>query len=149
MSRIVKAGLVAAMAGAVLVVQAQEYGTSAEAKAMLDRAIAAVKADKAKALEMISKGEGGFKEKDLYPFCGGPDGIYSATPNPNLVGKSMRDQKDKVGKPIGEEFYRATEGKMIEVPYMWPRPGGTEPVQKVVYCSKVSDQTCCVGYYKT
>ena len=133
MSRIVKAGLVAAMAWAVLVVQAQEYGTSAEAKA----------------LEMISKGEGGFKEKDLYPFCGGPDGIYSATPNPNLVGKSMRDQKDKVGNPIGEEFYRATEGKMIEVPYMWPRPGGTEPVQKVVYCSKVSDQTCCVGYYKT
>jgi len=38
---------------------------------------------------------------------------------------------------------------MIEVPYMWPRPGGTEPVEKVVYCSKVSDQTCCVGYYKT
>jgi hypothetical protein len=148
MSRIVKAGLVAAMAGAVLVVQAQEYGTSAEAKAMLERAIAAVKADKAKALEMISKGEGGFKEKDLYPFCGGPDGIYSATPNPNLVGKSMRDQKDKVGKPIGEEFYKAADGKMTEVPYMWPRPGGTEPVQKVVYCSKVRDQICCVGYYK-
>ena len=149
MSRIVKAGFAAAMAGAVLVVQAAEYGTSAEAKAMLDRAVAAVKANKAHALEMFTKGEGGFKEKDLYPFSGGPDGMYAATPNPALTGTSMRGQKDKVGKPIGEEFYRATEGKMIEVPYMWPRPGGTEPVQKVVYCSKVSDQTCCVGYYKT
>jgi hypothetical protein len=146
--KIVKAGLMAAIAGAVLVVQAAEYGTSAEANAMLERAVAAVKADKPKALEMFSKGEGGFKEKDLYPFCGGPDGIYSATPNPSLVGKSMRDQKDKVGKPIGVEFYKAPEGNMTEVPYMWPRPGGTEPVQKVVYCSKVDDQICCVGYYK-
>jgi hypothetical protein len=150
MSRpITKAGLVAAIAGVVLVAEAAEFGTAAEAKSMLDRAVAAVKADKAKALEAFSKGEGGFKQKDLYPFCGGPDGIYSATPNPALVGKSMRDQKDKVGKAIGEEFYKAAEGKVTEVPYMWPRPGTTEPVQKVTQCTKVRDQVCCVGYYKS
>ena len=146
--KIVKAGFAAAMAGAVLVVQAAEYGTSAEAKAMLDRAVAAVKANKAQALEMFSKGEGGFKEKDLYPFCGGPDGMYTATPNPALTGTSMRGQKDKVGKPIGEAFYEATQDKVTEVPYMWPRPGTTEPAQKVSYCTKVSDQICCVGFWK-
>lgn len=146
--RIPRAGLAAVIAGAVLVVQAAEYGTPAEAKAMLERAVAALKADQAKALAMFAKGEGGFKQKDLYPFCGGPDGIYSATPNPALVGKSMRDQKDKVGKPIGQEFYSSVEGKVTQVSYMWPRPGDTEPIQKEVYCTKVSDQICCVGYYK-
>src|SRR5215470_12090063 len=45
---------------------AQASGTAAEAKAMLDKAVVAVKADKAKAIEMFLKGEGGFKDRDLY-----------------------------------------------------------------------------------
>ena len=43
-----------------------EYGTAEEAKAMLERAVAALKEDEAKALQMFSKGEGGFKDRDLY-----------------------------------------------------------------------------------
>jgi coenzyme F420-reducing hydrogenase alpha subunit len=39
-----------------------------------------VQADQAKALEMFTKGEGGFKEKDLYVFCGGADGNFTAHP---------------------------------------------------------------------
>jgi hypothetical protein len=38
-------------------VQAAQYGTGEEAKAMLERAVAAVKEDKAKALDMFNKGE--------------------------------------------------------------------------------------------
>jgi hypothetical protein len=45
------------------------YGTSEEAKAMLEKAVAAVKQDKAKALDMFNNGEGGFKDRDLYVFC--------------------------------------------------------------------------------
>ena len=56
-----------ALAGATFA-QAQ-YGTAAEAKAMLEKAVAAVKADKAKALDMFNKGEGGFLDRDLYPFA--------------------------------------------------------------------------------
>lgn len=126
---------------------AADYGTSAEAKAMLDKAAAAVKADKAAALAKFTKGEGGFKDRDLYPFCGGPDGNFTA--HPSLAGKSMKELKDKNGKPIGEEMYKAAqEGKTGEVSYMWPRPGSTEPVQKVTYVTKVGDQVCGVGYYK-
>jgi len=54
------------------VLQAQQQaqlGTAAEAKAMLERAVAAVKADQTKALAMFNNGEGGFKDRDLYPFC--------------------------------------------------------------------------------
>ena len=43
-----------------------DFGTAEEAKAMLEKAVAAVKENKAKALDMFNKGEGGFKDRDLY-----------------------------------------------------------------------------------
>lgn len=126
---------------------AQEVGTPAEAKAMLEKAVAAVKTNKAQALEEFTKGEGGFKDKDLYPYCGGPDGNFTA--HPKLVGQSLKNLTDKAGKPFGEEIYKsAQEGKISEVPYMWPKPSGGDPVQKVAYVTKVGDQVCAVGYYK-
>lgn len=134
------------VAGAATAIAA-EYGTAAEAKAMLEKAAAAVKADKAKSLEMFIKGEGGFKDRDLYVFCGGPDGNFTA--HPKLTGKSLKDLKDKAGKPLGQEIYKtAQEGKISEVSYMWPRPGSDKPVQKVTYVTKVGDQVCACGYYK-
>jgi hypothetical protein len=40
--------------------QPSQYGNADEAKAMLVKAVAAVKSDKIKALDMFAKGEGGF-----------------------------------------------------------------------------------------
>jgi signal transduction histidine kinase len=128
-------------------VRAGSFGTSEEAKAMLESAVAALKADKAGALAKFSKGEGGFKDRDLYPFCGGPDGNFTA--HPKLLGKSLKDLKDKAGKTLGQEIYAsAKEGIFTEVSYMWPRPDGTVPVQKISYVTRVGDQVCAVGYYK-
>jgi hypothetical protein len=143
--------LFAATAVAVLTVASQalagDFGTADEAKAMLEKAVTAVKADKAGALDKFTKGEGGFKDRDLYPFCGGPDGNFTA--HPKLVGKSLKELKDKAGKALGEEMYAvAKEGKISEVSYMWPRPGSTDPVAKVSFVTKVDDQVCAVGYYK-
>ena len=45
---------------------AGEYGTADEAKAMLERAVAAVKEDKAKALDAFNKGEGVKLEKHTF-----------------------------------------------------------------------------------
>ncbi len=127
--------------------RAAEYGSAAEAKAMLEKAVSAVKANKATALTQFTKGEAGFKDRDLYPYCGGPDGSFTA--HPTLVGKSLKDLKDKAGKPIGQEIYQnAKEGQISEISYMWPRPGQTEPVAKVAYYTKAGDQVCAVGYYK-
>ena len=47
---------------------AQQGGTPQEARAMLDKAIAAVKADPVVAVVMFVKGEGGFLDRDL-PLC--------------------------------------------------------------------------------
>jgi signal transduction histidine kinase len=147
MTRLISKGtLIVVLLGAALA-RAADFGSAADAKAMLEKAVAALKADKAGALTKFTKGEGGFKDRDLYPFCGGPDGMFSA--HPTLVGKSLRDLKDKSGKPLGEEIYKtAKEGQIAEVSYMWPRPNTTDPVQKVSFVTKVGDQVCAVGYYK-
>jgi hypothetical protein len=48
---------------------AQQGGTEQEARAMLDKAITAVKADQVVAIIKFTKGEDGFLDRDLYPFC--------------------------------------------------------------------------------
>ena len=115
---------------------------------MLDKAVTAVKSDKAKALDQMQKGENGFKDRDLYMFCANmSDGILTA--HPALKGTKIETIKDKDGKALGEEMMKvAAEGKVAEVTYVWPRPGDTTPVQKVSFVIKVGDQVCGVGYYK-
>ena len=100
-----------------------QFGTADEAKAMLERAVAAVKEDKAKALDMFNKGEGGFKDRDLYVFCANAsDGILTA--HPYLKGEHLQDIKGKKGYPLGQEIMQnATEGTIKELTYWWPRPG--------------------------
>ena len=62
---------------------------------MLERAVAAVKEDKAKALDMFNKGEGGFRDRDLYVSCANAsDGIVTAHPSDSRVN-SCRDIKGK------------------------------------------------------
>jgi signal transduction histidine kinase len=126
-----------------------QSGTAAEAKAMLEKAVAAVKADKAKAIGMFNNGEGGFKDRDLYPFCFNiSDGIAVAAP-PAVRGKDVRTLKDPSGKAYGEDLYKAAqEGKVTAVDYMFPKPGTTNPVPKQSFVTKAGDLGCGVGIYK-
>jgi signal transduction histidine kinase len=133
----------------VSVVAAQSsYGTEAQARAMLNRAVAAIKKDKTKALEMFNKGEGGFKDRDLYVFCANAvDGTLMA--HPYLRGEHLQDIKGKKGYPLGKEIMqKATTGKIKEVSYWWPRPGSDKPLEKHAFYTKVEGHNCGVGYYK-
>ena len=132
------------------VAAAGQGGTSDEAKAMLERAVAAVKADKPAALKAFTAGADGFKDRDLYVFCDSADGKITAQGgNPAMVGQSVSAVIDKNGKKVGEEMLAvAAEGKFSLVEYVWPRPGETKPVPKASYVTKVADQVCGVGYYK-
>ncbi len=140
--------------GAPQILQAQQQGqlgTAAEAKAMLEKVVAAVKADQTKALVMFNNGEGGFKDRDLYPFCfDSGNGTVAATPAKNLIGTDVRALKDKTGKLFGEDLYRAAQASTVtEVSYMFPRPGtDTTPVEKISFVTKVGNLGCGVGYYK-
>ncbi len=123
-----------------------DHGTAAEAKALLNRAVAALKANKDEALEKFNSGADGFKDRDLYVFCAGPDWIQTAGP---MKGQNIKDLKDKNGKMVAQEQERvAKEGKISKMHYMFPRPGTTEPVEKTSFFTKVGDQICGVGYYK-
>jgi len=114
--------------------QAGQYGTPEEAKALLEKAVAAVKEDKAKALDMFS--------------ANAADGIVTAHPYGNK-GKQLREIFGKKGYPLGQEMMeKASEGEIKEVTYWWPRPGSDKPLKKTSFYTKVGDQICGVGYYE-
>ena len=150
MLRNVKAAFLASVAVTLFTIGfAQAQGTAVEAKAMLEKAVAAVKADKAKAISMFNNGEGGFKDRDLYPFCFNiSDGAAVAAPE-RVRGKDVRTLKDPSGKAYGEDLYKAAqEGKITAVDYMFPKPGTTNPVPKESFVTKIGDLGCGVGHYK-
>ena len=73
-----------------------EFGTEKEARSMLERAVAALRENKENALEMFNKGEGGFKDRDLYVFCANAsDGILTA--HPYLKGEHLQEIVGKKG----------------------------------------------------
>jgi hypothetical protein len=156
----VRTVIIAAASAAVLalspIASAQQFGTADQAKAMLVKAVAAVKADKAKALDMFAKGEGGFLDHDLYPFCFNvSDAKIHPFANPNgkqLFGTDARNLKDPTGKEFGKEQYAAAqkpEGQFTEVSYMFAKPGpDPTPVPKVAFITRAGDLGCGVGYYK-
>ena len=129
-------------------------GTPQEARTMLEKAVAAVKADQAVALAAFNKGEGGFADRDLNPLCFRiGDGTVLASPRTVPAGTDVRTLKDPTGKNFGERLYAAAqkpEGQITEVgPYMFPKPGTTSPVvPKVSFVTRVGELGCGVGYYK-
>ena len=147
--------------------QAPKSGTPPEARAMLERAVQALRADKQKALTAFSRGAKGFSQRDLYVFCFGPDGKLDAHPNPALMGMHASMLKDKDGKAFGLEILQAAQpGAFAEVTYWWPQPQvsgygvygepypwgrlenwSNDPKPKTSYVTRIDDQVCGVGYY--
>jgi Single Cache domain 2 len=135
----------------------QTGGTAGEARAMLLRAVAAVKADETKALDMFNKGEGGFRDRDLYVFCiNASDGTLVAMGNPNLkqaLGTDVRAAQNSTGDAFGAKVYAAIqkpEGQITEVSYMAPKPGANDTLAEKVSLVTRADSAigCGVGYYK-
>ena len=92
-------------------IAAHALGTAADAKAMLDKTVAAIKADKAKTLDEINAGTNGFLVGDIYPFCFNvSDGKVVAVANPNRkadIGNDIRTFKDATGDTFGQRLYDA------------------------------------------
>jgi hypothetical protein len=140
--------LLALLAAASMPAAQAQFGTQKEARAMLEKAIDAVKVNKANALAMFNKGEGGFRDRDLYVFCANAtDGVLTA--HPYLKGEHLQEIVGKKGFPLGKEIMQnAAEGQIKEVTYWWPRPGSDKPLEKRTFYTKVAGQNCGVGSYK-
>ena len=68
----------------------EQFGTENEARAMLEKAVVALKEKKGKALEKFNQGEGGFRDRDLYVFCAdAADSVLTA--HPHLKGEHLQE----------------------------------------------------------
>jgi hypothetical protein len=129
------------------------------AKAMLEKAVAAVKADRDVAFAEFNRGDfnraGITPSQDLYPFCTRlTDGKIIATATLGTrVGTDTRTLRDPNGVETGKLVFDAMSrpvGVISEVHYLWPKPGTTAPLlPKTSLVTRVSsDLGCGVGYYK-
>jgi type II secretory pathway pseudopilin PulG len=152
MRKIILSSALAAAAllwGAALA-SAQQFGTAAEARAMLDRAITELKANQAAAIAKFNdKDNKQFRDRDLYVFCfNTSDGKFTAHPNPALMGTDVRALKMQ-NDPLGQRLFdQVKEGTVSTVSYSFPKPGTTDPAPKESYITRVGNQGCGVGYYK-
>ena len=132
---------------------AQQLGTAEEARAMLDRAIAALKSNEHTALsEFNDQNNKQFHDRDLYVFCFNMSDVkvtsYSA---PFLIGTDVRTLT-LVNDPIGQRAYdtvRAVpEGKIAILQYKLPKPGTIELATKLSFETRIGNQGCGVTYYE-
>jgi hypothetical protein len=79
---------------------------------MLAKTVSALKADKAKTLDEIMKGESGFLDRDYPPRFNLSDGKNIAVASRNskqVLGTDVRTIKDPAGKVFGPEPYAAAQ----------------------------------------
>jgi signal transduction histidine kinase len=132
---------------------AQQSGTAAEARAMLDRGVAALKANATAALAAFNdKNNKDYHDRDLYVFCYNmSDGKFIAHPNTALMGTDVRSLKigdDPLGQKIFDTIKNSPEGTVGTVDYKFPKPGTTEAVAKQSFVVRIAGEGCGVGYYK-
>jgi cytochrome c len=128
-----------------------QFGTAEEAKALMNKAVAYLKANgKDKAFEAFNNKKGEFVNKDLYIFVLDLNGkILSHGANEKLIGREMMATKDKNGQLFIKKMVDLAnaEGKG-EVEYYWDHPVTKQVAPKVSILEKVDDVIVACGYYK-
>lgn len=130
---------------------AAERGTADEAVALVQKAVAYMKANgKEKAYAEFNNPNGQFKDRDLYIFVIDMTGLEWANgANQKIVGKNVLDLKDAEGKPMVKSFIELakTKGKGW-VDYKWPNPVQKTVESKSTYLEKHEDVLVASGIYK-
>jgi signal transduction histidine kinase len=133
------------------IANADDMATPDEAKAMSEKAKAAVnEMGKDDAFAAFAAADGGFQEKDLYVFCMDMDGVMlSHAIKPELVGKNLLDFK-KYGDELFKDMVKvAKDSGEGWVDYNWPYPGTEEVRAKTSYVmTNDGGFFCGVGAYK-
>ncbi len=132
---------------------AQQFGTAEEAKAMLDRAIVALKSNEAKALgEFNNPKNKRFHDRDLYVFCytisDGNITAYSSSALLNTDVRTLAFNDDAIGQRAYEAIKNSPEGSVTTIDYKFPKPDTTEPVSKQILQTRIGNQGCGVTYYE-
>lgn len=129
---------------------AEQFGTPAEAEAIVKKAAAYIKAHgKEKAIQEFNKPEGQFRDRDLYITAYETDGLCRAHLNPKLVGKNLMELRDKNGEYFIKQRLEIAKTKgsgWQDYEYVNPVTRAVEP--KVVYIEKAGDLVLACGAYR-
>jgi len=129
---------------------ATDRGTPAEAKAMLQKAIAHYKAvGRKQALADFTAKRASFGDRDLYVACIGPNHTIVANGGfPQYVGLSADMLKDADGKSVGQQGWdvASTKGEGA-VRYRWINPVTHKMEPKITFFAKAGEDVCGVGAY--
>ncbi len=145
--------LVAAVLWSDGLLAGEPLGTAEQARAMLDRAVTALKADQAKALAAFNDAHNkDFRDRDLFVYCFNTgDGKFTAYEMSALIGADIRQFK-LYNEPMGQRSYDvvhdAPEGTVVSIDYRMPKPQETKPSAKQALEARVGDQACGVSYFK-
>ena len=147
------AALAASLCAGATIVRAEPFGTPEQARAMLDRAVTALKADEKAALKAFNDPDNKqFRDRDLYVFCFNvTDGNFTAYLSPVLVGTDIRDLKlrdDPIGQRAYDAVHDAAEGSYVTMDYKFPKPGTKTTAVKQSLETRVGNQACGVSYFK-
>ena len=132
-----------------------QLASPADGKAMLERAIAALKADEASALKAFNDEKNkDFRDRDLYIYCFSlPEGNITAYQSPVMIGTNVKELKIPPNNPVGQRAYdavaKAAEGEIVSFTYDFPKPGTKASVPKETLEARVGKQACGVSYFKT
>ena len=137
------------MAGRITL--AAEFGTAAEAEAMVKKAIQLIKTEgKVKAFAEISNPKGKFVDRDLYIFVYDIDGKCVAHGfNQKMIGKELIEMKDSDGKLFVKERVEIAKTKG----HGWQDYKFTDPITKRIepksaYVERVENLIVGCGVYK-
>src|SRR6516165_907325 len=150
----ITAGFVAlTLVSTITCADAQQLGTPEEARAMLDRAISALKTNEDKALTEFNEPDNKqFHDHDLYVVCFNmSDGKITAYLGPALLGVDIRTlslNEDPIGQRTYDAIHEAPQGNIATVDYSFPKPGKTERVPKQFIETHIGNEACGVAYFK-
>jgi hypothetical protein len=122
---------------------------------MLERAIAALKANETAALKAFNDEKNkDFRDRDLYVYCFTlPDGNITAYQSPVMIGTNVKELKIPPNNPVGQRAYdavaKAGEGEIVSFIYDFPKPGTKVTAPKETLEARIGNQACGVSYFKT
>jgi signal transduction histidine kinase len=137
------------MAGSIAF--AAEFGTAAEAEAMVKKAVQLIKTEgKEKAFAEFSNPKGKFVDRDLYVTVYDFNGKCLAHgANSKMIGKDFIDIKDPDGKPFVKERVETAKTKdKFWLDYKFTNPISKKIEPKSMYSEKVGDIIVNCGIYK-
>lgn len=121
-----------------------------QAKALLERAVAAVKDGQARAVDAFNRVDGGFMQDDLYVFAVdlASRRFIAHGASPVLVGRAAVSLRDPRGKSIVADMINIADRKGEgELDYAWRNPVTEKLESKHSYFRKVDGTLVGVGYY--